>query len=235
MNSYDILKDEKGFPIQAEPNPEYWEIKRKEKYQLLLKKSGIPENYWDISFENYVGDRSLDSKIKCELYAKRCREEKYHNINLYLTGSNSCQKTMILCNIGMECIRQGAYVLYIQSGDLGNILMRNQGYSFEEESLDDIKKLKDADILLIDDLFDEHKHLYWKKSKELTIAPIDNFIRSFIHRDKRVVITSNFSIEGIKEKFGESLYHLLSREFLELFFYDSVREVRSSRFEKLFD
>ena len=32
------------------------------KFDLYLKKSGIPKNYWDLDFNNYEGQKSLESK-----------------------------------------------------------------------------------------------------------------------------------------------------------------------------
>ena len=49
-NPYTIEKDENGNEW-AVRNEAYWKNKALEKYHILLKRSGIPEFYWNIDWE----------------------------------------------------------------------------------------------------------------------------------------------------------------------------------------
>lgn len=213
----------------AIPNEKYWKQLEQQKYALLLKKSSIPKNYWDIDFTNYKGVKSLDSKQKAEIYAHKCKEEKFHSVNLFLTGGNSTQKSMIACAIGKEFLRQGLRVKFVYAGYLIDLLLKTTGFDYKQDLIDDLKKISSVDLLIIDDIFDSAKSIYWKNSPDLIIGAWDTFLRNFIHEDRRIIVTSNFTVEAIKEKFGESLYQLIARDFLQLFFYDDIKTERRKR------
>lgn len=214
-------------------NDSYWKKREQERYELLLKKSGIPKNYWDLDFSDYQGTLSLDSKDKCEQYAKNCKEEKFHNINLYLVGNHSAQKSMCACAIGKEFIRQGLKVKFIYAGQLIKLLWDSNDFNLKEECYFKINEINDSDLLIIDDIFDTQKSRMFVTNPDSIIAEWDTFLRSFIHADKRIVMTSNNTVEQVKEAFGESLYQLVQRDFIELMFYDDIKIVRRARFKNL--
>ena len=215
------------------PNKEYWDDISEKKYYVLLEKSKIPRNYWDINFEDYKGDRSLSEKIKAEEYSNFCREEKFTNINLYIVGENGTQKTMIACNIGKEFIKKGYRVRFIYASELIDLLLKMQGYSWDKELYLKLKKIEDIDLLIIDDIFDIKKGAYWKNNSDLIISAWDQFLRRFISENKRIVLTSNEPISNMKENFGHSLHNLIYRNFEELFFNDYISEIRKERFKNL--
>ena len=55
-----IEKIEDGETILYD-NPEYIKYKVEKLYEVYLKKSGIPQFYWNINFEDYVGDKNSKS------------------------------------------------------------------------------------------------------------------------------------------------------------------------------
>lgn len=221
--------------IYAIPNEEYWNKNDKKLYEIRLKRAEIPKNYWDIEFNDYQGETSLESKEKCEKYAKNCRQEKFHNINLYLVGSFSTQKTMLACNIGKEFIKQGLRVKFVFASELIDLLMKSQGFTYIDEIENKLKQYIDTDLLIVDDIFDTEKGTYWKKSPELVITAWDKFLRRQIAEDRRVILTSNYAMNTIEEKFGKSIHELIDRNFIELRFYDNIQDVRKKRFEGLWD
>jgi len=246
MNPYNI-KTIDGEDV-AIRNEDYWKKKEQEKFELYLIRSGIPKNYWDIDFIDYQGDKSIDSKNKCEQYAKRCLEEKFHNINLYLCGGNgdeddssgeekthNVQKSMCACAIGKEFLRQGLKVQFVYAGKLLDLLLKTQGFNYEERFYNQLQKIIDVDLLIIDDVFDTRKSQMFINNPDTTIALWDTFLRSFIHEDKRIVMTSNYSMNMIKKKFGESIHQLIERDFLQLMFYDDIKIVRRKRFENIWE
>jgi len=226
-------------------NPDYKEYMEDKKYRIRLKNSGIPKNYWDIEFDDYIGENSRNSLDKAIIYSERCLEEKFHNVNLFLTSStNGTQKSMVACNIGKEFIKNNLTVKFVYASELIDILLKSQGYgsnkqiSYNGEMIEPeyiLNNLYSVDLLIIDDIFDKKKSTYWKSSPELAITSWDKFLRKRISEDKRMVLTSNFNMDSIEVDFGTSLYNLLHRNFVELNFYDSVVEKRIKRFDNLWD
>lgn len=229
-----ILEEQNG-EVVAIKNPKYWSSISKEKYELLLRKSHIPQNYHDLDFDNYQGNLSESSVRKSKLYAINCYKEKFHNVSLYLVGNHSTQKTMIACAIGKEFIRQGLQVQFVFAGELIDDLFKTQGFDRDAEIESRIKQYSEADLLIIDDIFDSKKSIYWHKNPDMIIALWDTFLRRQISEDKRVILTSNYTIDVIHEKFGESLYQLINRNFLQFEFFDSITNIRRQRFDNLFE
>lgn len=221
--------------LRAIPNPEYWADNKKKLYEIYLKRAEIPKNYWDIEFSDYKGEQSKKSCRKCAIYASKAHDEKFHNVNLYLVGERGCQKTMCACNVGKAFIRQGLKVKFVYASELIDLLMKAQGFSYVKEVEDKIKEYTEVDLLIIDDIFDTEKGTYWKKSPELVITAWDKFLRRQISEDRRVILTSNYSVASIEEKFGKSIFDLIDRNFIELRFYDNINDVRKKRFEGLWD
>jgi len=202
------------------------------KYNHYLSKSNIPKEYHDLDFDSYEGSKSIGNKDKCFKYSTECKEDKFQTINLYLTGSYGTQKTTIASCIGKEFIRQGYKVQFVYASELLDLLMKDQGFNYIDDVQKAIKKYMSVDLLIVDDF---GKGVYWKNSPELIIDAWDKFLRKFISMDKRILLTSNYSLGYMNEHYGESLYALLHRNFEELNFLDSIHEKRRERFNNLWD
>ena len=225
------IKDES----YAVPNKFYWKEISQKKYQILLKRSGIPNFYWDIEFSDYVGEISNENVKKIQYMCNNIHDEKFKYVNLYLWGSETgTQKSAVACNFGKECIRQGLYVKFMLFGSFVNHLMKLQGFHRDEESNEKIEELKQTDIIILDDAFDPNKSMLWKKesSRELIVSEIDNFFREQIYKNKKFVLTSNLSPQMIKENYGKFLYDLIDRNFISFSFLDSVIKVKKERMYK---
>ena len=206
----------------------------KTKFDLLLRKSNIPDFYkTEVDFDDYVGEYSRPYVEEIQKIAKNIYNEKLKDISLYLYGSlNGTQKTAESCNFGKECIRQGLRVQYMNFGVFVSYLLKNQGYNIDEDAKKEINILKNADIILLDDCFDSKKSITWGKN-DLIISEIDSFFRVALSNHKRFCLTSNYSLDTIKEAYGISLFELLDRNFKAYQFLDSVKAIRKSRFENL--
>ena len=230
MEKYNYI--EKDGITYARSSDEYERDTIRKKYDYFLLLSGIPTEYYTLSFNDYVGNKSQDSLSKCIQYSDKCGEDKFANINLYLSGTYGTQKTTVLCNIGKEFIKHGYKAKFVYASELIDYLMKNQGYSYNEELQAKIDSYMMCDLLLIDDF---GKGTYWKNNPDLIIEAWDKFLRRIISENKRIVMTSNYSLSYIKEHYGESLYMLLHRNFEELVFYDSVHDVSRKKFEGLWE
>lgn len=222
--------------IISVPNPEYIAFITLEKYKIRLQKySKIPKDYWNLEFDNYKGNLSTASKDNAVAYTENFDTPKFEAVNLYLFGNHSCQKTMIACNIGKGLLKKGYDVKFVYASELIDLLMKSQGYGTLPEVEEEIKKYHEADLLIIDDIFDFEKSTYWEKSSHIIIGCWDKFLRRRISENKRIVVTSNYSVSALEEKFGVSIFNLIKRNFYELTFYDNVNDVCQSKFANLFD
>lgn len=206
-------------------NPEYSKHIQNVKYDFYLKDSGIPVDYWKFEYEHCgLGSNSRVISI-CKNYIKRVKQGTLKN--LYLYGVNSTGKTTAMCCIGKDAIREGLKVKFILSDDLIDLLQKTSGYSYHEEKENEKSKLLNSDLVLIDEVFDSSKSLMWKgESKNLIVSQIDAFFRHLISNNKRIVTTSNIFKERIASDYSTSLFELVDRNFQELKFTESVKELR---------
>jgi len=217
-------------------NKDYKKEISQKKYKYFLERSGIPNFYWNIEFDDYKGSRSIDSFNKAKYYAEHLQEEKFNHVHLYLWGDNSSQKSAVICNIGKSGVKQGLKVKFVLASNLIDKLMKVQGFTINEEIELYIKSLKESDLLIIDDIFDTKKSLMWSNpsSSPLIITAWDSFLRDVFSSKTKVLMTSNIHPEDIKEKFGESLFHLIDRNCVCLSFFDNIKEVKKRSFDNIF-
>jgi len=231
-----ITKKINDFEETISLSPEYIEEKNKKLYQVRLDKSGIPEKYWNLELDMYQGNISRDSLDKVKQYIERCDEERFLHLNIFMTGENSTQKTLCSANIGKAFIKKGKRVKFIYAGELIDMLMKNQGYSYVPEIDEYLKEIDLVDLIVIDDFADKEKSIYWEKSPQLIRTAWDSFLRRVISENIRVVMTSNKSFASIQDMLGVSLHALMYRNFVELSFMDSVGDyVKSLKFEDIWD
>ena len=217
-------------------NEAYWKQKANEKYFILLKRSGIPEFYWNIDWKDYKGNKSKENFDKALYFAQNFHKEKFNHTHLYLWSEmNNSQKTSISCNIGKEAIQQGYKVKFILGGTLIDYLMKNNGFNYNKEIHDKIQQLKEQDILIIDDAFSADKGTLWKNSpnNNLIISAWDQFLREVVSSNTKIIMTSNLQIDKIKELYSPSLFELVDRNFVVLLFEDSIKDHKKKKFDNL--
>jgi chromosomal replication initiation ATPase DnaA len=219
----------------AELNPTWRKKIIEEKIKFLLKKSRIPSNYWDLSFDSFPWKKSLTSVANCKEYSEKCMEEKFQGVSLYLYGGNSSGKTTIACSIGKEFIKRNQYVRFVLAGHLNSMLMKYSSYNPPADVTEFMEELKNSDLIIIDDVFDTKKSVLWKTdSKDAIIAGWDSFMRDVISRGIRIIFTSNVMPQHVGTEFGASIYELIDRNFVVLTFEDSVKEAQKVKMQNLF-
>jgi len=233
-NPYTFKRDNTGEKIACR-NEAYWKEIGKKKYELLLKRSDIPKFYWNIEFKDYKGELSKESLKRAIKFSQKCFTPEFDYVNLYLwSEENSSQKTAVACNVGKELLKQGKSVSFLYFGTLIDMLLKQSGFNYHEDIAFKLNKLKNVDILIIDDVFDTKKSIQWSNS-DLIISEIDRFFREVLTSDLKVIMTSNIPIINIKKKYGVSLFELISRNFYPLQFNDSIKKYRKKMFENIFD
>ena len=215
-------------------NPEWEKFRLKKKYDLLLMQSNIPHYYWDIEFDNYQGNKDSKSYQYTVDYAKNLATDKYKFTHMFLHGIQSTQKTAIACNILKEGFRQGLRGYFILAGDLIDALLKIQGFSSSTNVEEYIEKIKNSDVLVIDDSFDSSKSLLWAKqeSKNIIITEWDRFLRKILSSNTKVIMTSNLSIEIVEQNYGRSMYELIQRNFTVLELREPVVTTKQNKYKK---
>jgi len=223
--------------IVAIDDPQYSKEISEKRYNLLLKNSNIPDFYYTIDFKDYKGNKELESFKKVLYYANNCYKEEFNFVSLYIYGNNNTQKTAIACNILKQCMRKGLNAQFILAGVLIDKLMKLQGFSQDTKLYYEIEVIKNCDILLIDDIFDPNKSLFWKNSdnKNMIVSEWDIFLRDILAKKVKLIITSNFDKTIIKQYYGQSLYELIDRNFVEIEFTESIKEVRKLNVSAVFE
>lgn len=127
----EYFQDETG-EVVATIDPVKTQELRKKKYEYFLKKSGIPEFYWDIDFNDYKGDKQSESFKKIKYYSENILNKEFKYVHLYLWGIQGTQKTALECNVLKEALKKGLKVKFILAGDLIDLLLKLQGFNYNE-------------------------------------------------------------------------------------------------------
>jgi DNA replication protein DnaC len=196
----------------ASINPEWKKLQILKYFNYYLKMSGIPENYWSYTLDNiHVNSTILD---QAKEFVSNVDTDK--TASLYLWGDNSTGKTTVACVIAKELIKLNLNCFYMLSSDVIDSLMASSGYntSMTDEISVIRNRLKEVDILIIDDIFDKNKSLYWStQSNNLIIGQWDYLIRYRCSHRKKNIFTSNIDIKQVYNDFGKSVGELLEANF----------------------
>lgn len=210
--------------------------KIKLKYQLHLSQSGIPEFYWNINFEDYKGDKANKEYLYIEYYANNCHKKEFNHIHLFIYGNHSTQKSALAYNIGKQAIKNGLTVKSILASTLIDNLMKLQGFNFVQEIYDKIKELKNCDLIILDDIWDTEKAMHWNGvNKNLIVSEWDQFFREVLASNTKIVTTSNYDKNNIRQHFGKSISELIDRNFFSVHLTESIKELRQYNVNKVFD
>ena len=228
-------KNEDG-EIYAYESEETLKLKKELRYNINLEKSGIPKFYWNINFENYKGDKANKEYLYIEYYANNCHKKEFNHIHLFLYGNHSTQKSALMYNICKQAIKNEMKVKTILAGTLIDKLMKLQGFNFIQEIYDDIQELKNCDLLAIDDIFDIEKSLMWgSNNKTMIISEWDQFLREVLASKTKIITTSNYDKNNIRQHFGKSISELIDRNFFSVQLTESIKELRQYNVSKIFD
>lgn len=234
VQKYLLKKDING-NTYAIDNPEYTKYIQDKKYRYFLEKSEIPNFYWNISFEDYIGDKLSDEYKKIVYYANNCHKENFKYVSMYLWGNSSTQKTALACNIGKQAIKNGLSVGFILAGKLIDKLIKTQGYGRFEQFENDLINLLQNNLIIIDDFGDQEKSLIWKNNTSLILTEWDNFLRDGISKGIKFIITSNCDPISIEKVFSKNFQELIDRNFIPIHLISSVKEKRKLDILKVFE
>lgn len=226
---YIYKKDSETGEDYAVLNPEYQKYIQGKKFEFYLKYSGIPKDYWNITIDSIQIPSDLIDKAKN--FLANIKEKK---TSLYLwSDDNTTGKTSLACAIGQELIRQGMPCYFGLAKDVIDVLMKTSGFQSEkwnEESFEIKRKIFNAEVIIIDDIFDPKKSLFWNSnSNNLIISEWDALLRHSTSESKKIILTSNKNIDDVSKNFGRDISNVLLRNFEFIEFKESVLDVRKEQ------
>ena len=214
------------------------EYNRKTNILIYCKNNGLLSKK-DYTFANYAGTSSITSVKKMMDIAYN--PDEYLGTNFYIFGPNGTQKTTMvkaMCRrIAEVYCPVKKSVIFTSMSILANALNDEREQYFRDdlnefsESIYQLNRYRNADILVLDESFDMEKMKAYKSKWNLDL--LDSFIRTRMDDgDKSTFYISNVNPEMIDvELFGPSIRDLIDRDTEKLMFldrYDSTIPVRQA-------
>lgn len=173
------------------------EEQRKERMHRLEKLrqySLMDKQFEQCTFENFEVDEMNKKYFNlAKKYVEKFDEMKKQNLGLLLFGAPGTGKTYLAFCIANELLNRLVPVIAISSIGLLNRIKETYKRYGSEGEVEIINSLKNASLLVLDDLGAENS-TDWAKEKIYEI--IDSR-----YRDKKpIIITTNLSLEQLKEK-----------------------------------
>lgn len=185
---------------QQETNKKVAEEERKTEQRLQLEKlrkySLMDNQFYNCNFDNYKVDNYNKDIYKIGLeYCKEWRRMKAENVGMTLMGPVGIGKSYLSFCIANRLLRKNVPVIAISSINIINRIYESYGKFGEEGEVAVINKLRNADLLVLDDLGAEHTSKNGKE-KQIIYSIIDSRIRS----KKPMIITTNLNRTQLRNK-----------------------------------
>ena len=142
--------------------------------------------------------------------------------NLYIFGKTGLGKTHLTLAAANEIIKKGYDVLY---GMAGAIFASVEDERFHQKpGKYTMKKLLEADLLIIDDLGSEFHTSF-------TASVVHNVIEGRLLASKPVIITTNLDIRGINKQYGERIASRIIGEYEPIKFEgEDIRQLKKFQY-----
>lgn len=223
-----------GYIVIQEKNPEtglladkliececHKEWRLKSQLVVKAKRASLDPSLIDYNLRtDYLGTESLAEVNRVLKYVEMSLNPKERNdikarlasSVIYLYGTNGTQKTHVGNWMGYEFLKKGKSVRFILMNTLIKLLQKADRDEDVQEQLD---KLSDVDLLIIDEAFDKEKVTIYKSNFQFPY--IDTFLRDRLQtKHKGIVFISNVSPYDIESKgFNASIQDLVIRNLAQ--------------------
>ena len=192
--------------------------RRKLKQRELLDESNIPELYHGVELAAWTNPGRDQKEVALnnasfhvvDEYVKRITAMVQKGYGLYLTGQNGVGKTLLACAVGNRAAAAGIRVRYYTMAEI--VRLQIDGW-FEEESKAIVAGVRDAKILIIDDM-----DKVYKTKTGIETSLFDNLLRERLQSKRPCIFTSNRTIVDAQDDFGPHIYSMLKEHCAELVF-----------------
>ena len=181
----------------------------------------------------YKGTKSLKNVERLKKYVFEF--DKFQSAMVYLYGPNGTQKTTLAHWVGANVLHKGYSVRYLLMQNLLSIL--TSGFDSDEAKIAKVEKLRDVDLLIVDEAFSKATVTLWKSGYQLPF--LQQFLKDRVETQKKgIVFVSNTDPLSVPEEFGLALRDFVDRNTRQtkLLFEDNfIKEAPKIRLESLFD
>lgn len=172
------------------------ERKKEQQYRLerLMAYSLMDFNFRNCVFENFKIDQYNKQIYKIGIqYCKNFKTMKKENVGMVLMGPPGVGKTYLSFCIANRLLKEFVPVIAISTIGLINKIFESYSKHGQEGEVHIINSLKNADLLILDDLGAEHGK---DKTKQIIYSVIDSRIRD----NKPMIITTNLNENALRKK-----------------------------------
>jgi DNA replication protein DnaC len=154
----------------------------------------------------------------CSTYAKDFDSSKE---NLLFSGSSGLGKTFLSNCIAKDLLDTGKVVIYQTSANLIDIIRKSK---FDDSKDSDLpNEIMNCDLLIIDDLGTENNNSF-------TQSELFNIINTRILNRKKMIISTNYSLDEIYSVYPQRIASRLFGEFKGFkFFGDDIRLIKKTK------
>lgn len=184
-----------------------------------LARMGVPRLFFDAEIDDYIVDES--KKRLFSNYINDIHDMFDDCVNLTLYGSNGSGKTFVT-----SIIIKNAYRHYYTAKRTTFTYFMSLSFKGDksEEDKEYLRQVYDSEFLVIDELGKEND---LKSASNISL--LENLMKYREERALPIIICTNLPLAGIKEKYGDTIYSLISQSVkLEMDEFD----MRKDFFEK---
>lgn len=181
--------------------------------EMLYSQSNLQEllqteNFSALSYEYYKDTDLANFKRAVETSFAFIKNFEADYQNLLFFGDVGTGKTFLSNCIAREILRQGHSVIYFSAENLFSLLSK---YSFDTNNKETLYKfhedLYNCDLVIIDDLGTE-------LSNSFTNSQFFAFLNERHLRHKSIIISTNLSLEELKNRYSERIVSRLTSSFI---------------------
>lgn len=180
----------------------------------------IPENYKDLIWEDYEGIDPTDRKVMetVRKYSQHLKVAREMGMGLLLIGKVGTGKTGLIYLIlrrlrELFIVSRVAYKKFAATNIEEMVGIYTQDWYSNEEGREFSESIQKADFLIIDDIGKE-----FRGKSGLTASVLDSVIRYRINWKLPTIMTSNISLKGLREIYGEALISVMLESVIILNF-----------------
>jgi len=198
------------------------------KWKIKMIRAGISKEFWDIDFDNFVGNRS---KVKiARKYCKKLNVAKQQGFGFLFVGDNGVGKTSLVMAILKEALKSGYSAFYITLPKIFKQIYLSWDYPILGLELH--KLMLFTDFLAIGEL---GKDYHRSTSMEFARAEFDCLFRERREECLPTLLDTNLSLDELEDTYGESLMSLFRSRlhFINMKGVDYRKIVQREEWERL--
>jgi DNA replication protein DnaC len=180
--------------------------------RLLYEQSGLEsqlstENFDRLSTEYYEGEDLVRFEKAVQSAKKFVTDFNSHYHNLFFYGTVGTGKSFLSCCIARELLDAGKSVKYFSAGALFDKISDLTFRSKEKETRSYFyQELYDCDLLIIDDLGTELVNAF-------VASELFDCLNERHLREKATIISSNISLEELRDHYSERIFSRITSHF----------------------